>query len=172
MKYFNGFALQGEEEFFKSMLPESDLTVSGFSYGSQRAFEYVYHTEERVDRLILLSPAFFQNEKKSFIKTQLRYYRADEKVYRKQFLKNVAYPSSVDLEKNLARGTVEELESLLTYVWSEDKFRELLDRGVSIEVFIGGKDKIVNTQESFDFFKKLTTTYLLKNEGHLLGAVN
>ena len=168
MRYFNGFSLRGEESLFSSYLLESAFTVAGFSYGAQKAFEYVYTTNERVDRLILLSPAFFQDHKKSFIKTQLRYYKADEKGYREAFLKNVAYPSSLDLSPHLSGGTLEELESLLTYVWDEKRFLELLKRGVVIEVFIGEKDRIVESRESFEFFSHLTTTYLLKDEGHLL----
>ena len=173
MKYFNGFALKGEEKFFKNMLVETDFTVAGFSYGAQKAFEYAYHSTERVDRLILFSPAFFQNEKKSFVKTQLRYYKADTEAYTQQFLKNVVFPSSLDLSENLSKGTLEELDSLLTYTWDKTKIIELLNRGVVIEVFIGGVDKIVNTEESFNFFSEfITNTYFLKKEGHILDYIN
>jgi len=65
-------------------------------------------------------------------------------------------------------GKYNELETLLTYIWDRDKVIELIDRGVTIEVFIGGKDKILNPQKSFEFFSKLTTTYLIKDAGHLL----
>jgi len=168
VKYFNGFALKGEEVFFENRLIETDFTIAGFSYGAQKAFEHVYHSKERVDRLILLSPAFFQNEKKSFIKTQLRYYKADKEGYKEQFLKNVVYPSSIELKNYLVDGSLEELEALLTYRWDKEKFVELLNRGVVIEVFIGGRDKIVNVQESLNFFSKLTHTYFFKDEGHIL----
>ena len=48
-----------------------------------RAFEYVYHfTTQRIDTLILISPAFFQTEKPSFIRTQLRYFEAGQRVLR------------------------------------------------------------------------------------------
>ena len=62
-KYFNGFSLQNEEELFSEYLLQSELCVAGFSYGAQKAFEYVYKSKERIDRLILLSPAFFQTQK-------------------------------------------------------------------------------------------------------------
>lgn len=168
MIYFHGFALKEEETFFKEHLIASDFSVAGFSYGAQKAFEYVYNTTERVDRLILLSPAFFQNHKKSFIRTQLRYYKADEEAYTEQFLENVAYPSDINLQNYLAKGTVEELEALLSYKWDREKIIELLDRGVTIEVFIGGADKIVDAGKSFEFFSELTTVYLFKEKGHLL----
>ncbi len=168
MRYFNGFSLKGEEIFFKEQLIDSDFAVGGFSYGAVKAFEYVYNSKERIDRLILLSPAFFQNYKKSFIRTQLRYFNADKTSYTKQFLKNVVYPSSIKLDKYLTQGTVEELEELLTYSWDSKKILELLDRGVVIEVFIGEQDKIVDAEKSFEFFSKLLPCYLSKGRGHLL----
>jgi len=121
MIYFNGFALKGEEKFFEEQLIKSDFCVAGFSYGAQKAFEYVYHSTQRIDRLILLSPAFFQNHKKSFIRTQLRYYKADEVSYSEQFLKNVVYPSNINLYEYYNTNKYEELESLLSYVWDKEK---------------------------------------------------
>ena len=168
MRYFNGFSLCKEEKFFKEQLIKSDYSVAGFSYGAQKAFEYVYNSTERVDRLVLISPAFFQNHKKSFIKTQLRYFKADKEAYSKQFLKNVAYPSSLDLSSYLCEGTYEELESLLSYVWEKEKILELLDRGVTIEVFMGDRDKIVDVEKSYEFFLDLVPVYLFKETGHLL----
>jgi len=168
MKYFNGFSLKGEEVFFKEQLIESDYSVAGFSYGAQKALAYAYASTERIDRLILLSPAFFQNQKKSFIKTQLRYFKADEEAYRKQFLKNVVYPSTQDLTPYVTEGTYEALEELLSYVWDIKKIKELQAKGVVIEVFIGAEDKIVDTNESFAFFSGLVNCYFIKNVGHLL----
>jgi len=168
MRYFNGFSLCNEEKFFKEQFIESEYAVAGFSYGAQKAFEYVYNSIERVDRLVLISPAFFQNHKKSFIKTQLRYFKADQEAYSKQFLQNVAYPSSVDLSSYLCEGTYEELEALLSYVWEEEKILELLARGVTIEVFMGDRDKIVDVEKSYKFFLDLVPVYLFKETGHLL----
>jgi hypothetical protein len=168
MRYFNGFSLNGEEIFFKEQFVKSDFSVAGFSYGAIKAFEYAYETSNRVDRLILLSPAFFQNHKASFIRTQLLYYRANSKDYQKQFLKNVAYPSSVDLTPYFKEGSVEELEQLLSYCWDREKIMKLIDRGVIIEVYIGGSDKIVDAKSCFEFFKELVPCYFIKEVGHLL----
>jgi len=168
MRYFNGFSLCNEEDFFKEQLIESDYAVAGFSYGAQKAFEYVYNSTKRVDRLILISPAFFQNHKKSFIKTQLRYFKSDKESYTKQFLQNVASPSSIDLSSYVREGIYEELESLLSYVWEKEKILELLARGVIIEVFMGDSDKIVDTKRSYEFFSDLVPVYLFKGRGHLL----
>jgi len=161
MKYFNGFSLKNEEVFFSDYLIDSDYAVAGFSYGAQKALEYAYNSQERIDRLILISPAFFQNHKKSFVKTQLRYFKAD-------FLKNVVYPSSLNLDEYVTSGSYDELEALLTYVWEEEKIEMLLKRGVKIEVFMGDSDKIVEAEKSFEFFSALVPVYLLKERGHLL----
>jgi len=168
MKYFNGFSLQNEEELFAQYLINSDYGVAGFSYGAQQAFEHVYNSKERIDRLILLSPAFFQTQKPSFIRTQLRYFEAGKEAYVKQFLANVTYPSSLDLSNYLKVGTKEELEALLSYTWDKKKIQELLDRGTSIEVFFGQDDKIIDAQKAFDFFAPLSTTYFMKSVGHVL----
>jgi len=168
MKYFNGFSLQYEEKLFTPYLINSDYCVSGFSYGAQQAFEYVYHAKKRIDRLILLSPAFFQTQKSSFIRTQLRYFEAGQEAYVKQFLANATYPSSLNLSNYLKVGTKEELEALLTYHWDIKKIQEVLDRGITIEVFLGNKDKIIDAQEAFNFFLPLTTTYFMKGVGHVL----
>jgi len=168
MRYFSGFSLQSEADFFSDYLIDSEYAVAGFSYGAQKALEYAYHSQSRIDRLILISPAFFQYHKKSFIKTQLRYFKADEESYKKAFLQNVAYPSLVQLEDYLTEGSYEELEALLTYIWEEEKIATLLKRGIKIEVFMGEADKIVDAQKSFEFFSALVPVYLFKGKGHLL----
>ncbi len=168
LKYFNGFSLRGEEGFFKEWLIESEMCVAGFSYGAQQALEYVVHTESRVDRLILLSPAFFQNQKPAFVRAQMRYFEADKDAYVSQFLKNVAYPSHEDMTPFLNVGSSSELEALLGYVWTVDKIRTIQQRGTVIEVFLGGKDKIIDAKAALDFFAPLTTTYYIKDAGHLL----
>ncbi len=168
MHYFNGFSLHSEEELFNAFTIKSDLCVAGFSYGAQKAFEYVYNSKERIDRLILLSPAFFQTQKTSFTRTQLRYFEAGQEAYVKQFLENVSYPSSVDLSKYLNVGIKEDLNALLTYTWDKQKIQEVLNRGTTIEVFLGKEDKILDSQEALEFFAPLTTVYFIKNVGHLL----
>ncbi len=64
MRYFNGFCLNGEEVLFKDILIESNYVVAGFSYGAILAFEEAYRGDSRVDRLILISPAFFFKNRK------------------------------------------------------------------------------------------------------------
>lgn len=167
MIYFNGFSLEGEEVLFEDYIKKGDTCVVGFSYGAQKAFDYVYHSKERIDRLTLLSPAFFQTQKSSFSRTQLHYFSSDKVGYVQQFLANVTYPSSQLLEPYLTVGTKEELQSLLNYTWDKRKIEEVLQRGTHIELFLGTDDKIVNTQDVLTFFS-MTTNYLLQGAGHLL----
>lgn len=168
MTYFHGFSLQDEEKLFKDYLHQGAYTVAGFSYGAQQAFEYVYYAKTRIDRLILLSPAFFQTEKSSFVRTQLRYFEAGKEAYVKQFLENAVYPSTVSLDNYLKVGTKEELQALLTYVWDDKKLQVVLDRGTQIEVFLGEEDKILDAQKAISFFTKKCTTYSIKKSGHIL----
>jgi len=172
LRYFNGFSLRGEEALFGDFLVRSDLCVAGFSYGAQQALEYVYHTKERVDRLILLSPAFFQTKPPAFIRTQLRYFKADKEAdkeaYISQFLANVAFPSQEDLSSHLHAGSDEDLEALLRYRWEEEKLREITARGTVIEVFLGGQDKIIDAEAALAFFEPLAVNYYIKEAGHLL----
>jgi len=168
VKYFNGFSLKGEEKIFASYLDTNDFTLAGFSYGAQCAFERAYSSQSRVEKLILLSPAFFQPHKRAFVRTQLRYFTHNNKEYIEQFLLNVASPSTIDLHASLAIGTKEELEALLTYQWDKKKIQELLERGVNIEVYLGEEDKIMSATDAYSFFSNLTTTYLIKDRGHCL----
>lgn len=144
----------------------------GFSYGAQRAFEYIYSSSRRIDRLILISPAFFELSKPSFIRTQLRYFETNPDEYLKQFLANTIYPSNEDISPYIDIGTKDEqkkiLEELLSYRWDIDKLQELVDRGVTIEVFVGSSDKIVDTKEVVDFFEPFATIYNIKGVGHIL----
>lgn len=167
VKYFNGFSLEDEEALFEVYTSSDTTTVVGFSYGAQKAFEYVYTSKERIDKLILLSPAFFQTQNKSFTRTQLHYFEVNKKTYVKQFLLNVAYPSTIELSSYLKVGTNEELESLLTYIWDKSKIQAVLDKGITIEVFLGEKDKIIDSTKALAFFSQ-TTTYFIKDVGHLL----
>ena len=136
MNYFSGFSLQSEEVLFKEYLEDGSLDVVGFSFGAQKAFEYAYKSKSRINKLILLSPAFFQTPKEAFVRTQLKHFTAQKDTYIKHFLANVSYPSHKSLERYLNIGTKEELEALLTYKWDSNKLQSIRDKGISIEVFL------------------------------------
>ncbi|MDY3201728.1 MAG: pimelyl-ACP methyl ester esterase BioV, partial [Arcobacter sp.] len=135
--FFSGFCFSNESELFDEYIIRNDFTISGFSYGAIKAFEEALNTQDRVDKLQLFSPAFFQNFDEKFKRTQLMYFKKDENTYVQTFLNNVIYPSNKDILKYFKLGTAQELEELLTYVWNEEKLQKLVDKGVKIEVYLG-----------------------------------
>ena len=167
-RYFSGFCFDNESELFDEYIELNDFTISGFSYGAIKAFESVYNSQKRVDKLQLFSPAFFQTQDAKFKRTQLMYFKKDAIAYCENFLKNVISPINKDISKYFKLGTKEELEELLNYEWSEEKLQELVNRGTKIEVFIGGVDKIIDSQKAKDFFVNFATVYYIKEKGHLL----
>ncbi|MGA1932306.1 pimelyl-ACP methyl ester esterase BioV [Arcobacter sp. YIC-464] len=166
--YHSGFCLQNEEELFKEYLVKNDFTVSGFSYGAIKAFEEVYSSSVRVDKLQLFSPAFFQTKDKKFKRMQLMFFKKDAKAYCENFLENISYPKNLDTSKYFNLGTFEELEELLNYEWDENKLQTLLEKGTKIEVYLGEEDKIIDSCAANDFFKNYATVYYMKNLGHIL----
>jgi pimeloyl-ACP methyl ester carboxylesterase len=167
--YFSGFCLKNEEKLLGSFFTPSEYTIVGFSYGAVRALEYSLASTTRIDKIILLSPAFFQSSSASFIRTQIRYFNTNQEQYTEQFYTNVSYPADSSIIENFkSKGTAQELSELLTYEWDIEKFKILLDRGVEIDVFVGGIDKIIDTEKCLEFFSKICNVYLIKNAGHLL----
>ncbi len=170
MNFFNGFSLKGEDSFFEEFISKSDYCVAGFSKGAIEAFEYTLKTQNRVDTLQLFSPAFFQNEDKSFKRAQLHYFKKDKKSYIDNFLKNVSYPSKIDLTEFFNEESIKELEKLLNFIWKKSDLEKLKKSGVEIEVFLGGRDKIIDSSAARDFFKPFATVYFIKEGGHLLNG--
>jgi hypothetical protein len=166
--YFSGFCFFDESELFDEYLIRNDFTVSGFSYGAIKAFEEVLNSQNRVDRLQLFSPAFFQTQDDKFKRTQVMYFKKDANSYCEGFLENVVYPLPLDISKYFKLGTAQELQELLYYEWSEEKLQELIEKGVKIEVYLGGKDKIIDALKAKEFFEKFATVYYIKEKGHLL----
>ena len=167
-KYFSGFSLKNEEELFAPYLIENDFTVSGFSYGAIKAFEYVLQSEKRVDTLQLFSPAFFQTQDTKFKRMQLMYFKKDAKAYCDNFLKNIAYPLDIDTNKYFTQGSMEELDTLLNYIWEEEKLKEVINRGIKLEIYLGAKDKIIDSNAALEFFRNFGTVYFIKEKGHIL----
>ena len=167
-KYFSGFCFFEESELFKDYIIQNDFTVSGFSFGAIKAFEEVLNSNNRVDKLQLFSPAFFQTKDEKFKRTQVMYFKKDANAYCQTFLSNVLSPLDLDISKYFKLGSIEELQELLYYEWSEEKLQKLLDKGTKIEVYLGANDKIVETLSAKDFFVNFATVYYIKEKGHLL----
>ncbi len=173
MIFFSGFMFRNEEKCFKEFLKESEFTVAGFSLGAILAFEYVLaNPNKRIDTLQLFSPAFFQNHKKSFIRTQLLYFKKDREAYKKNFLKNVFYPKPIPefwkKEFENLNGNIQELEKLLNFKWNVEDLQKIINRNIQIEVFLGEQDKIINPLEAKNFFRKFADVFYIKQVGHIL----
>ena len=166
--YFSGFCFSQERELFEEYLIENDFTLCGFSFGAIKAFEEALSTNQRVDKIQLFSPAFFQNYDDKFKKKQLMYFKKDANLYSQSFLENVIFPKQIDISKYFKLGTIEELEELLYYEWKEEKLQKILDKRIKIEVYLGGVDKIIDASKAKDFFKDFATVYYIKEKGHLL----
>ena len=169
MLFFSGFCLQNEAKLFDFWLNDSNYTVAGFSYGAIKATEYVLNSKSRVDRLILLSPAFFNDKDKKFKKMQLFYFAKDKDKYIKNFINNITSGSKIDISNYLKEGSKEELKELLNYQWDIEKLKKITNQGTIIEVILGSKDKIINSKSAKDFFEQIATVYCIKNANHILG---
>jgi pimeloyl-ACP methyl ester carboxylesterase len=171
MTFFSGFCLHNESELFGDYLDmwrDNPYVVAGFSYGAIKALEYTLSATRRIDRLLLLSPAWFVDKERRFIKQQTIFYRKDPTRYRQTFYRNVAYPSNIDLSSYAIESPVEDLQALLTYPWPKEKLEAVAGKGVRIETYLGAKDRIINAEAAHEFFKAYSTSHLFKPFGHLL----
>ncbi len=171
-KFFSGFSLENEEELFKEYIIKNDFTICGFSYGAIKAFKYVLNLQTRIDLIQLFSPAFFQNKEMKFKRMQLMFIKKDKLSYCKNFLQNISYPSSLKLNKYFKEGSFKELEELLFYEWKKEDLQTLINNKIKIEVYLGFEDKIINSNETCEFFKEFADVYYIKNVGHILQKEN
>jgi len=165
--YFSGFSLKNEEELFGQYREKSDFIISGFSYGAIKALEYVLDTEKRIDKLQLFSPAYFNDKDHKYKRMQLMYFKKNSSLYCDNFLKNSGFLNGKDT-RYFSIGTYKELEELLNYEWSIEKLEQILKKNITIEVFLGSDDKIIDAGETLEFFRKFAEVYYIKNKGHIL----
>lgn len=167
MIFYSGYSLKNDSKFFKNYINHSEYCVAGFSYGAIKAFEYAYENKERLDLLQLFSPAFFQSQKDSFKKLQLKSYDKSKGAYIEQFITNCFLPYE---RKKLEyfEGSKEDLHKLLYYEWESEKIEALMNRGVNIEVYLGSDDKIIDVNSAELFFKQFATVHMFKNANHFL----
>ncbi len=165
--YFSGFSLKDEERLFQEYIIKNNYTVSGFSYGAIKAFEYVLETENRVDLLQLFSPAFFNDKDKKYKRLQLMFFKKDSEKYCDNFLKNCGFDKQKK-DQYFSIGNYEELEKLLYYTWDKNKLDQLKNKGTKLEVYIGSEDKIINPIKTLEFFKPYGDVYFIKYKTHIL----
>lgn len=165
--YFNGFALQNEAHFFSKILDDSDYVVSGFSYGAIKAFQEAIGSRKRIDKLQLFSPAFFQNRSLKYKRLQVMGYQKDSAAYIARFSENCFSPYGA---RPLEYGTHDaaQLKELLEYEWVGSELQTLAEKGTSIEVYLGGEDRISDVEAAYAFFKNYATVVLIKEANHFL----
>ena len=154
MLFFSGFSLLNEEYLLEDFLNTSSYSICGFSYGAIKAFKEAKKklaSGQRVDTLQLLSPAFFQSKDEKFKRLQKRAYSKNKIIYLKKFLNSCFEPYEKKIVQNRV-SSIEELDELLFYTWNLDELKELEEQGVKIEVYLGGKDSIVDALSVKDFF--------------------
>ncbi len=167
MRFFSGFTLQNEAGRFGAWLRRSDYTVAGFSYGAIKAAAYALHATERIDTLQLLSPAFFQTKPERFKLLQLRAYESDPKGYEAQFLANCFKPYDVEAVERRP-GSAGELKELMGYLWAPELLEAIAARGIRIEVYLGGEDRIIDAQGAREFFLPHATVTWISKANHFL----
>lgn len=170
MKFYSGFALDGEQEYFKDYIDSTDFCICGFSYGAIKALKETLvelKNAKRVDRLQLFSPAFFQTRDDKFKKVQLMGYRKNAYVYLEQFLKSCFLPYQ-QRDVNISHNSIDELKELLEYVWSKKELEYIKNSGVQIEVYLGGNDNIIDAKGAKEFFLEFATITFIKDANHFL----
>jgi hypothetical protein len=170
MIYYSGFSLQNEQSFFKDFLDTSAYSVAGFSYGAIKAFHHVVEqleNSQRVERLQLFSPAFFQTKDAKFHRLQLMAYKKNSEKYMEEFILGCFAPYSAKKVEHIPTS-VEELKELLAFEWPLERLRYIHSEGVKIEVYLGGQDKIIESAAARDFFLEIATITYIKDANHFL----
>ena len=170
MKYYSGFSLKNDSSYFKEYLNSTEYTVAGFSYGAIKAFEEAYTlvmSGKRVERLQLLSPAFFQTKSEKFKRMQLMGYKRSSTAYLSAFIASCFAPYEKESLEHCEQSA-DELEELLNYKWNREKLHELENRGVKIEVYLGEKDSVIDVLGAKELFLEVSTVTYIKDANHFL----
>jgi hypothetical protein len=168
MMFYSGFSFKNESMAFSTWLKDDTYTVAGFSYGAIKAFEHVCASGERVDTLQLFSPAFFQDKPSAFKRMQQLGYKKDPGNYIEQFTSLCFQPLAVQGGLERTQTSARELQELLEYEWDEDELQALVQRGVDIEVYLGGNDAVINSKAAREFFVPHATVYYINRANHFL----
>ena len=168
MIYFSGFGLRNDFILFQELILQKPYYIYGCSYGAIKAINYALSTTKRVDKVVLFSPAFFNDKNEKFKQLQLTSFEKNKEQYIKKFIKSCSYPHNKDLTQFLGNPTKKELKELLYFEWKQTSLELLNQKNIALEVHLGAKDKIINSAKTFEFFKNFSTIYLYKNGGHII----
>ncbi|MDR3347563.1 MAG: pimelyl-ACP methyl ester esterase BioV [Helicobacteraceae bacterium] len=162
--FFSGFGFKDESGLFGEFLPECDFCVAGFSLGAIRAFEFVVSAAERIDRLILLSPAFFENKDDRFRRLQTMAFARDRSAYMERFY---ALCGGVDPRWRDPDPPLDDLRLLLNFAWDKAALKNI--GRIGVDVIIGGKDNIIDSPAAMEFFVECGfNVKYIKQANHLL----
>ncbi len=172
MKFFSGFCICNEKDFFKEFVQESEFCIAGFSFGAQKAIDYALNSNKRIDKIQLLSPSFFDYNKR-IIDLNLKAFKKNKNEYIKSFLTKAGIKKWKmengkwkinEGEVKINYCTEQDLKKLFTFEW--EKIKKL--KNIKIEVFLGEYDKIVSVEKAYHFFKNYADIYLIKKANHFL----
>lgn len=153
---------------FNAWLNDDDYSVAGFSYGAIKAFEHVLTSTQRIDTLQLFSPAFFQDRTAAFRRTQMLGYRKDPAEYVRLFTELCFKPLAPQGTLQRTSTRAEELQELLAYVWDTEALQRVCDRGISVEVYLGGSDAVIDAAAAREFFTPYATVFYINSANHFL----
>jgi len=175
MRFFSGFCVNIDKKFFSEYIEDNEFVVAGFSYGAQKALEYALNSSQRIDKLQLLSPAFFDYNEK-LINLNFNAFRKDKNSYIKNFLTKAGINKwkmengkwKILEEIEIKECNEKELKELFTFEW--EKIKEV--KNIKIEVFLGECDRIIALKKAYEFFKNYADVYFIKNTNHFLKEFN
>ncbi len=172
MKFFSGFCVDIDKSFFKEFIEDKEFVIAGFSYGAQKAVDYVLNSSQRVDKLQLLSPAFFDYNEK-LINLNINAFRKNKNLYIKNFLTKAGIDKwkiengeyKIDKEGiKITKCNENDLYKLFTFDW--EKLSKI--KNIKIEIFLGEYDKIIALKKAHEFFKNYGDVYFIKKANHFL----
>ena len=170
MQFYSGFSLKDEEYLFEEYINKSQYCVCGFSYGATKALRYTQEQLKmgrRIDTLQFFSPAFFQTKSYKFKKLQTIGYKKDKSKYLNSFIDLCFKPYEKKITEHY-ETEIGELEELLNYRWDIQELKELVNKGVKLEIYLGGKDKIIDGECAREFFLHVATVTYIKDANHFL----
>ena len=125
--------------------------------------------DRRINRVILLSPAFFNDKDSSFKDAQIRAFAKNKALYMKAFYKNIGLKKGDEIYlREIESLDSRILEQCLRYEFKGDDLIFLRSKGVEIVVILGQNDRIIDSLKANDFFSEFGIVYLIKNANHLL----
>lgn len=181
MVFFGGFGFSDNIKIFEPILREfgyfdaNPYNVCGFSFGAQKAVQYTLEsleTNARINRVLLLSPAFFNDRDLAFKNAQLRAFSKNRVLYMKTFYKNIGLcAEDKQFLQEVESLDLCTLEQCLYYEFKGEDLILLNSRGVEIVAILGSRDKIINANVANDFFSKYGIVYMINDANHLLCEV-